>query len=132
MPPAGFFWPSGRKRRNSRVSKSPVVIAVIGIGGCVALSLMMRTALNIRHEQERDPLEHRLETHFGRRLTAPVRVSTEERDGKSRLVVELCVIAGLRKDRIVETAGRLAWASRLGGDCGSGRGRHRSHRRWPG
>lgn len=96
------------------MSKSPAVIAAIGISGCLALSLVMREFLEVQHELERDPIALELEARFPRRLIRPVRVSSQEKEGRLVVYVDLKVIAGLRKDRFVGPAGRVAWDLRLG------------------
>ncbi|MCR9246062.1 MAG: hypothetical protein NXI31_13605 [bacterium] len=102
------------------MSKSPAIIATLGLGGCVALSLVMRTALEAQQEQQRHPLEHAFEREFDRRLAAPVEVSERRVGGRRRLVVELCIHAGLRKDRVLRSAGRSAWSHFSGTSAADG------------
>lgn len=96
------------------MSKSPAVIGAMGLAGCLALSMIMRSALQVQQRQQRDPLEAELETRFGSRLSAPPVVSETEREGRRRVVVELSVLAGLKKERFVAAAGRLVWERRRG------------------
>ena len=53
-----------------------------------------------------------LEEQFGAKLSGPAKVRERELGGKRRLVVELQVLAGLQKQRLIEAAGRLAWQQR--------------------
>jgi hypothetical protein len=103
-----------RYRRKTSVSKSPIVIAVIGLAGCVAMSLMMRHLLSAHQEQSREPLELALERRFSGRLAGPARVLERVANGRMSLVLELRVLAGMRKDRFVDKAGLMAWEYRRG------------------
>jgi len=96
------------------VSKSPAVIGAIGFAGCVALSLMLREVLEVQTKESRDPLELALESHFSARLAGRARVSERVAEGRLTLVLELRVLAGLQKRRLVMAAGRLAWQHRSG------------------
>ncbi len=109
-----FFWPGARFADRTRVSKSPVIVGAIGLAGCVALSFMMRSALSVQQQRQRDPLADELEARFGRRLDGPVEVGRRLVDGKNRLVIQLRVHAGLRKSRFVKPAGITAWNRKLG------------------
>lgn len=98
------------------MAKSLWAIGVIGVGGCVFLSLLLHEALDTHTRMKRNPLAPALERHFGERLVEPARVETEVEDGKSRIFVRLCAIAGLRKERIARTAGRIVWERTRGSD----------------
>ena len=87
--------------------RSLVAIGAIGLGGGIALSLMMRWSLEVQSEMARDPLETAIEERLGRRLVAPVRVDRAEQDGL--VTVRMSVVAGLRKQRLARTAGWVVW-----------------------
>jgi hypothetical protein len=99
----------GRAERRP-MTKSLVAIGTIGLGGCLLLSLFMRQALVLRQEVAAHPLQRELAERYARRLVDPPRVEVVDVDGRRRWAIGLRVYAGLRKDRVVEEVGELAWA----------------------
>ena len=91
------------------MAKSPVVIAVMGIGACAALSLLMQQALRARQESRVDPLQRDVERQFARQLVGGVSVREDQVDGRRQIAVEVAVIAGLRKEPIADAIGALVW-----------------------
>ncbi|MCA8976501.1 MAG: hypothetical protein KDC98_17405 [Planctomycetes bacterium] len=91
------------------MSKSILAIGAIGLGGCVVLSVLLRQALEAQGQALASPIAKGLEQQFGRRLAGPVRVSTESEQGRSRIAVRMCVLAGLQKERIATEAGLFVW-----------------------
>ncbi len=98
------------------MTKSLVAIGSIGLGGCVVLSMLMQRALTVQEALSAHPLQTTLVERFSRRLVGPPMVAVEQTDRGERLSVRLCVLAGLRKARIVEAVGALAWNQLRGGE----------------
>lgn len=91
------------------MSRSPVAIGAIGLAGCLVLGFLMQHLAGLREERFRSPLARLLDEQFARRRVGPVRVEQTNEDGRLRLVVRLCVFAGLNRERIAATAGAAAW-----------------------
>ena len=98
------------------MTKSLVAIGSIGLGGCVVLSLLMQRALEVQQSRSAHPLQATLEERFGPRLVGSPQFDLEPTAGGARLSIRLCVLAGLRKARIVEAVGALAWEQLRGGE----------------
>jgi len=91
------------------VSKSPLAIGALGIAACFVLSLLMQQLLEVKQEKQKTPLEVELELQLEGRRVGPVKVVEQQDEGKTRLLVRLSVLAGLRKHRIAESVGDQAW-----------------------
>ena len=91
------------------MSKSLLAIGALGAAACLVMSLMMQHLLEVKQQRDKSPLELELEARFEGRLVGPVKVVTEQDAGKTRLRVQLSVLAGLRKDRVAEAVGTQTW-----------------------
>jgi hypothetical protein len=92
--------------------KSALIIAALGVGGCVLLSMVMQKAVAIDTERRQLPFVPALAARFGPQLAGPLRVREEPLAGGLELAVSACVrgaelwLLGLR-------AGSRAQAARV-------------------
>jgi hypothetical protein len=91
------------------VSKSPLVIAALGVGACVALSLMMQQLTSFEADRGVAPYLAAVERKFADRLVGPLRLREELAAGQPRLVVQARLRDGLEPARLAEELGAEVW-----------------------
>lgn len=69
----------------------------------------MQQLLEVKQEKQKSPLELELEAQLDGRRVGPVKVVEQQEEGRTRLLVRLSVLAGLRKNRIAQSVGDQAW-----------------------
>lgn len=95
------------------MSKSILVILVLGAAACVLLSLGMKQLVGFEAEQPRSPYLPVVENKFSARLVGPVRI-VEQRVGEGamarrRFTVRARILAGLDKRRMADAMGFEVW-----------------------
>ncbi|MFO1030553.1 MAG: hypothetical protein U1F60_05715 [Planctomycetota bacterium] len=98
------------------MSKSPMVIAGLGVAACALLSLMMKQAVSLSSERAKVPYAEALEARFGPRLAAPLRIRDEHTDEGARLVVLARFAPGVDAAKTALAIGEEVWmhAARAG------------------
>ncbi|MBL8735335.1 MAG: hypothetical protein JNL12_02795 [Planctomycetes bacterium] len=98
------------------MSKSPMVIAGLGIAACALLSLMMKQAISLTSERAKVPYAEALEARFGQKLAAPLQIRDEQTDAGARLVVLARFEPGVDAAQTAAAIGAEVWmhATRAG------------------
>lgn len=91
------------------MSKSPLVIAGIGIVACALLSLTMKQALSLSSERAKVPYAEALEARFAQQLAAPLQIRDERTDTGVRLVVLARFAAGVDAAKTAAAIGAEVW-----------------------
>jgi len=65
------------------MGKANWIIIALGLGSCLALSMLMRHALTVREKARVDPVVRDLADVYGGRLHGPVRFAVHRRGGKA-------------------------------------------------
>jgi hypothetical protein len=97
-------------RRNSAVSKSPLVIGAIGLGGCLLLGLLMKQAVQQQQAERTAPRVGALAAQFGARLVGPLALREEIEGELRRAVVHGRAAAGQDRRELAAEIGAAAWA----------------------
>lgn len=95
------------------VSKSGLIILVIGLIGAILMSLGMKHLVEVQSDRDRSPYCATVESRLGAKLLGPVRIGTERDQEKVHLTVRARVLAGLDKQRLANSAGLEVWLGAL-------------------
>jgi len=95
--------------------KSALIIAMLGIAGCLLLSLVMKQALEIDVERRQLPFQPALAARFGPQLTGPLQVREESTDGGLWLLASGCVRDGVAAEPLARAIGADLWLHALRG-----------------
>ncbi len=95
------------------VGRTNLILLVIGLGGVVALMLMMQSAMQARSERGGADLAREISLALGTRLLAAPRIVVDEVDPQ-RIGVHLDVVAGADPRRLAAEAGHMVWRIRTG------------------
>jgi hypothetical protein len=89
--------------------KSALIIAALGVGGCVLLSMVMQKAVAIDTERRQLPFVPALAARFGPQLAGPLRVREEPLAGGLELAVSACVRDGIAAEPLARAIGAELW-----------------------
>ena len=98
------------------MSRTNLILLVIGLGAVVALMLMMQSAMQARSERGGANLSREISVALGTRLLGAPRVEIAETE-PHRIGVRLDVVAGADPRRLAAEAGHVVWRSRTGEDA---------------
>ena len=93
------------------VGRTNLILLAIGLGGAVALMLLMQTAMEARDDRRPD-LPREIRAVLGTRLTARPRVETSGAGTGTRITVRIEVVAGADPRRLATDAGHAVWRRR--------------------
>ena len=99
--------PKGRCRGG--MPKSIYVIAILGLGGCIALSLMMKNLVEEKGDRDAHPMAREVQELFGGRLEGNVDLQWEERDGIRFAVLTITPAAGSPRERLAKDMAQYVW-----------------------
>ncbi len=95
--------------KKNTVRKSLIVISVLGLGACFALSLMMRQVVELDGERREAPFLPALRAKFGPQLAQPLRLREESTPTGARWVATAKVAAEVDGARLAESIGSEVW-----------------------
>ena len=99
-----------------RVGRTNIILLIMGVGGCVLLSVIMQRAVDLGRESARSELVRAFDQRFARTLSAPTTDRWVESE-KGRLLVLSCSLAHVVDlDRAVTEMGTFVWG-RSAAEC---------------
>ena len=95
------------------VSKSGLIILVIGLIGAVLMSLGMKHLVEVQAERNRSPYCASVESRLGAKLIGSIKIGEQYDGERVHLTVRARVLAGLNKERLAKLAGLEVWLGAL-------------------
>ncbi len=89
--------------------KNITVIAIMGLVGCLAMSMIMHYMLKTQQEHDVHPVVREVQELFGARLEGPAALKIEDRGGRRVAVLTLSPVTGLSKSRLAKDVGQYVW-----------------------
>ncbi len=89
--------------------KNITVIAIMGLVGCLAMSMIMHYMLKTQQEHDVHPVVREVQELFGARLEGPAALKIEDRGGQKVAVLTISPVVGLSRGRLAKDVGQYVW-----------------------
>lgn len=93
-----------------RVGRTNWILLAFGLVACLALTLLMQQALQVRKERVADPVAGEIDKSLGSRLSGPTRWRIRDGHGAEKTGwLKLQPTVGVREDKLALDAGEIVW-----------------------